>query len=75
MTNNFVQLTGTPFSFTCMGCGKRRLSHGDVDTFSGGGRQPMNDGWADLNGPAFKAYYCDPCKRAITRADRMFGQA
>ncbi len=26
---------------------------------------PVGTKWADLNGEAFRAYYCDPCKRAI----------
>ena len=25
--------------------------------------------WADLNGPAFRAYYCDQCKRHIEETE------
>jgi hypothetical protein len=56
----------TPFYFNCYRCGGRCLSHGDTRLADDGKRYVLPNGWTDLNGPAFQAYYCDPCKQAIT---------
>lgn len=41
---------GSNFAAACYHCGARLWS-GDGDV------------WADLDGPAFLAYYCEPCKK------------
>lgn len=58
MKHNF-QVVSTPphFAINCYKCGRA------CDTE----RETV---WADLNGPAFQAYYCDDCKRTAEREAR-----
>lgn len=48
----FEPVAGPRFAYTCVGCEKRKDSRDGV--------------WADLNGEAWKDYYCKPCKQART---------
>lgn len=56
MKPNFKIVTGPPFRCYCFECGKR-LEAVTVPVY------------ADLNGPAFKAYYCEPCKSRLENMD------
>lgn len=49
----FGQVTGPVFTCVCLGCKQ--------PTRAGDGVGPT---FADLDGEAFKAYYCEPCMRA-----------
>ena len=45
---------GVEFGISCCECRRRKSS---------------KVAWADLNGPAFRAYYCDQCKRHIDETE------
>lgn len=47
---------GTEYTFVCYRCGKRTTNYRDVDAR------------ADLDGPAFRAYYCGECVRQMEGA-------
>jgi len=52
-----LQLVKTPpkFWYICVHCGQHRLAEK--------GRE--SSCWADLDGPAFVAYYCGPCYTSL----------
>jgi hypothetical protein len=52
--HRFELVTGTPFNIICIECKRRGVSDGS--------KGPVSQWWADLNGEAFTAYYCDDCK-------------
>ncbi len=51
-------VTGRSFIVFCTRCGKQCLA-GDVD-----GQMPV---YADLNGEAWKAYYCSECAELVRK--------
>ncbi len=54
----------------CIGKRHVELNEGTAQDFGQGARTRMfrlADGYADLDGPAFKAYYCDPCAALATK--------
>ncbi len=59
-TNMNMQIvTGPGFRYTCYGCD----AHNQFDPYST--VVYRNTLWADLNGSAFKAYYCPECAHKI----------
>jgi hypothetical protein len=49
-----IEDSGRPFWFACYRCGKNVKS---------------TDGWRDLEGVPFLAYYCEPCKERAASVD------
>lgn len=60
MQINRWNLTGLPFVYTCLGCKEQHTS--------------LTGYCADLDGPAFAAYYCVPCGSSLNiQHDRTKG--
>lgn len=51
----FQQVTGKPFTTTCIACGYR------IEPGDGSETRLHGPHFADLNGEPFKAYYCRDC--------------
>lgn len=55
------RVTGSPFTVACFGCSRSMQTD----------REPV---YADPAGPAFKAYYCEPCLGALPGYDAETGK-